>query len=462
VGEQHRQPNAKLRAARLRRGWTHQQLAERVASSVYRTTGRERPIDADHVSKLERGLITWPSEDYRTAFRAVLGAQYDEDLGFYSRRSRECRVDGTVRREGVGARDASAGNRPPPSAAPFSASLGVLLRAFEDFVDRRGFLSLLGVAGLTAVLPVEGVGCAGGIGGNAVRVDVKLLDDLEVITDQLTEMNWSMSPDVVLDPLRAHLVSLLRLYGASPSDRLGAITGKTAALTGWVLHEAGRDKEARHCFLLHADIARENDDRAGLAYALTATAVTFACDAYGAVSRRMRRDLTEEAEALGRRGLTPAHGSWVAVCRAIVLAEDGRESPAWRAMECGQAGLAQMEPEERTGFFRHWDQGRVLGWRANAHLSLGQPQRAAQLYRQTLSDMSPALVKHRPSVLTDLAGAYVQMREPEEGSRTLREALRLARMYGIGEGGIHDVRRALAPWNALSAVRTLDAELLAG
>jgi transcriptional regulator with XRE-family HTH domain len=81
-----REPNRLLSAARRARRLTQQQLAEAVGAAHWRLFERDAAIDADHVSKLERGLITWPNKRYRDAFRAVLGVGHDAELGFYHHR----------------------------------------------------------------------------------------------------------------------------------------------------------------------------------------------------------------------------------------------------------------------------------------------------------------------------------------------------------------------------------------
>ena len=77
------EPNRALRAAREARPsvrvpgipLARAELAELVAAHVYRRTGREAPIDAHYVAKLERGVIRWPSAPYRAALAAVLGVE---------------------------------------------------------------------------------------------------------------------------------------------------------------------------------------------------------------------------------------------------------------------------------------------------------------------------------------------------------------------------------------------------
>jgi tetratricopeptide (TPR) repeat protein len=68
------------------------ELAELISAAVYRHTGRVVTLDGHYVAKLERGVIRWPGEEYRRAFREVLGAATDSELGF--RRPR-CAADAT-------------------------------------------------------------------------------------------------------------------------------------------------------------------------------------------------------------------------------------------------------------------------------------------------------------------------------------------------------------------------------
>lgn len=80
--------NQKLRCKRLIAGITESQVAEEVARLVAVQTGRELAIDGNYVSKLERGVITWPNRAYRQAFRTLFGAATDAELGFYPSRTR--------------------------------------------------------------------------------------------------------------------------------------------------------------------------------------------------------------------------------------------------------------------------------------------------------------------------------------------------------------------------------------
>lgn len=91
TGRYVRRPNDRLRRARLRlvspsgsgRPLSRQELAEAVNAYLFTATGRVVSLDGSYVGGLERGEYRWPGADYRRAFRAVLGAATDVDLGFF-------------------------------------------------------------------------------------------------------------------------------------------------------------------------------------------------------------------------------------------------------------------------------------------------------------------------------------------------------------------------------------------
>lgn len=87
-------PNEQLRAVRLARlsptgsgrPMSRQDLAELVNAHLAERGVSHAPLDGGYVGKLERGIRRWPQQAYRDAFRTVLGAANDADLGFYVRR----------------------------------------------------------------------------------------------------------------------------------------------------------------------------------------------------------------------------------------------------------------------------------------------------------------------------------------------------------------------------------------
>lgn len=111
---------------------TRAELAEAVNEHVWSSTNRQITLDADTISRYERGLIRWPNSTYRSGLRAVLGVRSDSDLGFYPTR-----------------RGRSATTTPAEASRSADPIDGHDLAEGGDDVNRRQFLQTLGA--VTAV-----------------------------------------------------------------------------------------------------------------------------------------------------------------------------------------------------------------------------------------------------------------------------------------------------------------------
>lgn len=88
-------PNDLFRAARERlpspsgapRPISRQELADAVNAYLYREHGVKDKVNQDHIGRIERGRTRWPGEWRRLAFRAILGAATDAELGFWFHRT---------------------------------------------------------------------------------------------------------------------------------------------------------------------------------------------------------------------------------------------------------------------------------------------------------------------------------------------------------------------------------------
>ncbi|MBT2446265.1 helix-turn-helix domain-containing protein [Streptomyces sp. ISL-43] len=75
--------NETLRRLRRKERWTQAQAAARVCAQVQAATGRDPELDANWISRLERGAITWPSSDYRAALCVVFQVGSEAELGLH-------------------------------------------------------------------------------------------------------------------------------------------------------------------------------------------------------------------------------------------------------------------------------------------------------------------------------------------------------------------------------------------
>ncbi|WP_328990294.1 hypothetical protein OG394_29090 [Kribbella sp. NBC_01245] len=80
-----RPPNTRMRSAREAHGLTRAELAEAVAAWIYSDCGQVVALDAHYIAKLERGVVRRARDLYRTALRAVLRLDSDDELGMTRR-----------------------------------------------------------------------------------------------------------------------------------------------------------------------------------------------------------------------------------------------------------------------------------------------------------------------------------------------------------------------------------------
>ncbi|MFJ3883582.1 XRE family transcriptional regulator [Streptomyces sp. NPDC090077] len=75
--------NETLRRHRRAHRWTQTQTPELVSAEVQAATGRYPELDANWISRLERGAISWPASQYRSALCKVFQVASEADLGLY-------------------------------------------------------------------------------------------------------------------------------------------------------------------------------------------------------------------------------------------------------------------------------------------------------------------------------------------------------------------------------------------
>ncbi|MBV9012044.1 MAG: XRE family transcriptional regulator [Pseudonocardiales bacterium] len=88
-------PNDKFRKARERTQsranseycLSRQELAELAGAWIWKHHGKKYDINANYIGKIEQGVIRWPNALTREAFRTVLGATKDSELGFVNARA---------------------------------------------------------------------------------------------------------------------------------------------------------------------------------------------------------------------------------------------------------------------------------------------------------------------------------------------------------------------------------------
>ncbi|MGF1430435.1 hypothetical protein [Kitasatospora sp. LaBMicrA B282] len=219
--------NDALRRLRLGREWTQAEVASRVNTRIKAATRRDRAIDANVISRLERGAITWPEQEVRDALRGVFGVATNAELGLFSKRTRHDR-------EEVG----------------------------ES--KRRDFLAVSLATILPDVLPAP------------TAVGMKDVSDLAERTYALEEWDRRSgglsTRHLAFGELRSAVDLTKSSMGPRVRDRLCVQIANLADLAAWSSFDAGQSAPARSTFGLGIKAAQESGDHGILCHVATGLA----------------------------------------------------------------------------------------------------------------------------------------------------------------------------------------------
>jgi hypothetical protein len=326
------EPNRALRAVREARpsvrvpgtSLSRAELAELVTAELYRRTGREAPIDAHYVAKLERGVIRWPSAPYRAALAAVLG------------------VDGPDA-------DAALGFRPP--ARP-TAAVGGRPDVPDPYPEADGLLALAVRA------EVSDVGSAA-------------VEALEEVVELLARAYATTDPSDLLVQVRrraAELAELLDRRTTLVQRRRLLVVGGWLALLGATLHvDLGDRAGAAGARAAAASLGRESDDREIGAWAVEVAAWTALTDRDWKRAARLAAD----GEALAPRGSPAAVQLTAQSARAAARLGDG--SGVRAALARAGAWVDRQTGDRPPDHHFAFDARKLEGYTATALAWAGDP-----------------------------------------------------------------------------------------
>jgi hypothetical protein len=324
------EPNRDLRAARQARPSLRvpgtplgrAELAELVAAEVYRRTGREAPVDAHYVAKLERGVIRWPSAPYRAALIAVLGV------------------------EGPDA-DAALGFR-----WPRRADLAGVPEVPDPFPDTDGLLALAERAEVTDVGPTA-------------------VEALEEVTDLLARAYATTHPAVLLAQVRrraGEVAALLDRRSTLAERRSLLVVGGWLALLGATLHvDLGDRVGAAGARVAAASLGRETEHDEIGAWAAEIAAWTALTDQdWGRAAR-----LAADGEVLAPVGSPAAVQLAAQSARAAARLGDGEGVRAGLAR--AGAWVDRQTGDRRPDHHFRFDDRKLEGYTATALAWAGDP-----------------------------------------------------------------------------------------
>ncbi|WP_253766865.1 XRE family transcriptional regulator [Goodfellowiella coeruleoviolacea] len=379
---------------------TQEGLAELANAQVERNTGTPGAMDADYISKLERGLHTWPNKHYRRALREVTGASTDIDLGFYSTRNKAATV----------ARDPS-----------------VVTQGSDD-VRRQAFLRALTatVAGVAAGSPVaEAVGRAA-TGDAPARVgatDVRQVDHAITLFGEWQDLYGG---GVCRDALAGQVRWATQLLNARATDQvrndLHRSVGFLADVAGWGAFDAGHHDTARQYFRLALHCAEQAGDwglRANVLSDMARQEVYLGRPDDGL-------SLIELAQVRQDRQ-TPTVRAMLSTVRARTLAKVNRGEDCYAAVLTAEDHFSSQKPSEDPPWITYFNAADLAGDTGHALLDVALAGRhvddARRRLRQSVAGYSAAQARARAFSLGKLAVLELTVGDAGQGIAYAEQAL---------------------------------------
>lgn len=433
------------RQLRQERGLTQQDVADALCRLARVHEQRGVGVNADMVSKWERGQKK-PSAIYRR----LLGLLFDT---------------------------APAPSRALIPAVPTDASMGEsveqrlmgfdpLLRPAlaemwkDDLVKRRSMLQMMGA------VPIGGIDAVAE--AMLARWDKKVAATPETVSrltelaDDYQRLYHGAEPMKLITPVRAFLRTARRLLSA-PLDLELRVTllsayGQVGLLAGRVsffdLHDASA---ARGYFAIVMDAARELEDRVLAAAALGHMSFVPA----GERNFDAALDYVRRTRRYAERGEASMVASWSSAVESEILSQANKATAAVDAIERACTDAESATAGNLPCWFDFYDGARLDGFRGYALLQAGRTDEARIALENGVSGLPAPAVKQRSVLLADLATVHLHLSDLEQACRVA--GLSLTELshagYATGSDRVRQFRAEVEPWHQHRAVRHLDEQL---
>ena len=416
--------NERLRAQRLARGWSQEDVVRGLVEVGIEVGERQLGITRNLVSRWEREG-TRPRPPYPKLL-CLLFQTSAEELGLVA-----------------------------PYRSP-TASITIEGDTFEDGgddVERRDFLRVAGAAAMGAFLPRKAWTLPDGSPD---------LDDLISITNRYCRLAPTVPSATLLEAMLAHLRILTGLVASARSEaarvRVAAAVNHAAAFAGRLAFDLGDFPAFTHYYRLATAYAKRAGDDTLAAYTLGSMSYWSVMGGDGEQALTM----LDQAKSLLPKQVPPVVESWLAVFEASAQSKAGDPSQAMVAL--GRAEEAIEKDQEPWAWTLPLDFGRLTRHRGFCATRLGLPAVSIPALRHGLDELGPYQIKWRALVLSDLATSYILTGEIEEACGVAGEAF---------DGGIQlqsdrvlkrvaRIRRELAPWKDMKVVRELEDKMVSG
>ena len=408
-----------LRAARLARDWSEDDLADQIQNWEYRHgAGRSLGVSRSYVSEWENGK-RGVSRDYAIRIEGATGIPRDHFIDHRSTRGRVVRLQ-----------EAEVGLH---WTDDLEDALGVLIELWRCRLDRREFLVAMAAAAVTSevalrwlVSPPEervqrdtGHGWVGHSDIEAVRTmqsSLKAIDDTH---------GGGVALPMGVEYLQGELAPLLHgRYNDAVGRSLFSATAEFTLGVGWMAYDAGKHGLAQRYMAQALRMAHAANDRAFGGRILAA----MSHQALHLGDVRHGLDFACAARAGTQGAVTPTTAAMLAAMEACAHAARDDAAPCLRALTEAERAFERSNPSEDPPWV-DFDEGGLTGHLARSFRDLNRPREAEQFAVLSIQLCRPTHLRTRVQRYAILASAHAQQGDLEGacavGQRALEEMGRL-------------------------------------
>jgi transcriptional regulator with XRE-family HTH domain len=402
-----------LRAARLARDWSEEDLADQIQNWEYRHgAGRSLGVSRSYVSEWETGK-RGVSRSYAIRIEGVTGIPRDH---FVDHRSTHGRV--------IRLQEAEVGLH---WTDDLEDALGVLIELWRCRLDRREFLVAMAAAAVTSEVALRwlvsppdervqrdtGQGWVGHSDIEAVRAmqsSLKAIDDAH---------GGGVALPMAVEYLRGEVAPLLHgRYNDAMGRTLFSATAQFTLGVGWMAYDAGKHGLAQRYMAQALRMAHAANDRAFGGRILAA----MSHQALHLGDVRHGLDFACAARAGTRGGVTPTTAAMLAAMEACAHAARGDTSPCLRALIDAESAFERSNPSEDPPWI-DFDEGGLAGHLARSFRDLNRPREAEQFAVRSIQLCRPTHLRTRVQRCAILASAHAQQGDLEGACAVGRQAL---------------------------------------
>jgi transcriptional regulator with XRE-family HTH domain len=404
MAERRYPPNRLLAWERLQRGWSYEELADRIRAEMFRCGEGDTGLTSNTVRRWETGE-RWPEPRFRKHLVAIFGRPASE-LGLLTPDELAMRPVGDV-----------------------VCEIRRLLSMAEEEMraggmDRATFLrGLLGAGSLPLVTSLIGSNeyehIAAATSQNRPADAGTAAAYTRIVAGQ-RELYWTSPAADLFESAYAHAQLGVRLLRATAAEHarttLSVGLAESAMLAGRLaFFDLRQPAVAERCYDVALAATREAGDHAFAAAVLGHMA--FIPAFAGDTPRGL--ELADAAHQHCWYGVTPLVRSWLHCVAAEAIARSA--DPAGYQRRIGLAEETVTTTEPAPDWFDFYDASRLDGFAGYCALAAGDGATAAAKLHTALTGLAPTATKQRTVLLADLATAHLN--DPSHAATLIDDAL---------------------------------------